>query len=192
MTNTSLDLSGKINSLTVSVLSHIQQVASKENISIFIVGATARDILLEAAHGIAPKRATVDIDIAAFLENWFQFDRVKEALIKSDDFEPGRETQRLIFKGRLPVDLVPFGGIAETGHYIEWPPDRSSRMSVVGFEECYRHSIPIQLSKNPDMVTEAVFSYAILSLISAPFLLQKRPKLRIRHPRSHSLWSDNL
>ena len=80
MTNTSLDLSGRINSLTVSVLSHIQQVASKESISIFIVGATARDILLETAHGIAPKRATVDIDIAAFLENWFQFDRVKEAL----------------------------------------------------------------------------------------------------------------
>lgn len=178
MTNTSLDLSGKINPLTVSVLSHIQEVASKESISIFIVGATARDILLEAAHGIAPKRATVDIDIAAFLENWFQFDRVKEALVQSADFEPSRETQRLIFKSRLPVDLVPFGGIAEPDDYIEWPPDRNFRMSVAGFEECYRHSIPIQLSKNPDLVIQVVSlaGLAILKLISWNDSTERRSK----------------
>lgn len=152
MTIISLDLSGKIDPLTVSILSHIQQVASEESIPMFVVGATARDILLEVAHGIAPKRATVDIDIAALLENWLQFDRFKEALIQSADFESGRETQRLIFKSRLPVDLVPFGGIAETDDYIEWPPDRNFRMSVVGFEECYRHSNLIQLTKSPDMV----------------------------------------
>jgi len=32
-----------------------------------IVGATARDILLEVQHGIGSKRATLDIDIAVLL-----------------------------------------------------------------------------------------------------------------------------
>jgi predicted nucleotidyltransferase len=178
MTNTLLDLSGKIDPLTVSVLSLIHQVASKERIPFFIVGATARDILLETVHGISPKRATIDIDIAVFLENWAQFDRVKEALIQSHDFTPGREIQRFLYQGEFPVDLVPFGGIAEGNNHIEWPPDRNSRMSVAGFEECYRNSIPIKLADNPELVVQVVSlaGLAILKLVSWNDSVERRRK----------------
>ena len=64
MTNTLLDLSGKIEPLIISALGEIQGVAAQEHVSFFIVGASARDLLLEAAHGLASKRATRDIDIA--------------------------------------------------------------------------------------------------------------------------------
>ena len=67
MTSSLLDLSGKIDSLTVSALNQIQQIALKKKAPFFIVGATARDLLCEAAYGLAPKRATVDIDIAVVL-----------------------------------------------------------------------------------------------------------------------------
>ena len=168
MTINSLDLSGKIDPLTVSVLSRIQQIAAKERVPVFVVGATARDILFESAYEIAPKRATVDIDVAVFLENWTQFDCIKEALVQSYDFKPARETQRLIFQGRLPVDFIPFGGVAESSDHISWPPDRTFKMSVAGFEECYQHAIPVKLSDNPDLVIQVVSlpGLALLKLIS--------------------------
>ncbi len=43
MTSTSLNLSGKIDFLTVSVLRQIQQSALEKRVPFFIVGATARN-----------------------------------------------------------------------------------------------------------------------------------------------------
>jgi predicted nucleotidyltransferase len=91
------------------------------NIPFFIVGATARDIQLEVHYGIESKRATVDIDIAVFIENWDQFNHLKDKLIGATDFTPTKNIQRLLFKKRLPVDIVPFGAIAEKGDLLEWP-----------------------------------------------------------------------
>lgn len=132
------------------------------------MGATARDLLLESAHGLASKRATADIDIAVILENWQQFDQFKNALVKSFEFEPSREAQRIIFRDRLPVDIIPFGGVAGDNDHIAWPPDRTLKMSVAGFEECYQHSIPVQLSDSPELVikTATLAALAILKLIS--------------------------
>ena len=118
MTSTLLDLSGKIDPLTISVLNRVQKVTSDERIPFFVVGATARDILLEVAHQIASRRATADIGIAVLLEDWTQFEGVKQALIQSKDFEQELETQQLIYRGRLPVDIVPFGGVAEADDQI--------------------------------------------------------------------------
>jgi predicted nucleotidyltransferase len=73
MTTTSLDLSGKTDNVVVSAFGRIHQISSFMSIPFFIVGDTARDILLEVHYGIGSKRATVDIDIAVFIENWDQF-----------------------------------------------------------------------------------------------------------------------
>lgn len=168
MPSTLLDLSEKIDPRVVSVLREIQRVASRQQIPFFIVGAMARDLLLEAAHGLAPKRATADIDIAVAVENWSRFERFKEELLQSPDFYHGREAQRVVFRDKLPVDIVPFGGIAGTDGHIAWPPDRSFKMSVAGFEECHRHSIPVKLSANPDLVVQVVTlaGLAILKIVS--------------------------
>jgi len=168
MTSTSLDLCGKIDPLIVSALNQIQNITLKERILFFVVGATARDLLLEAAHGFISRRATADIDIAVILENWTQFDHIKKALLKSSDFEPGQKKHRLIFKDRLPVDIVPFGGVTEDDDHISWPPDGSFKMSVAGFEECYRESISVKLAEHPDVVVPVVSlaGLAILKLIA--------------------------
>jgi len=62
-------------------------------IPFFIVGATARDILLEVHHGIGSKRATLDIDIAVLIENWEQFYHLKDELIGIKHFTPTRDIQ---------------------------------------------------------------------------------------------------
>ena len=168
MTNTLLDLSGKIDKVTVSALGCIHHILSSIGIPFFVVGATARDILLDVSHGIGSKRATVDIDIAVFIENWDQFKLLKDELIRTIDFTPTREIQRLLFKKRLPVDIVPFGGVAEKGDFIEWPPDRSFKMSVVGFRECYQRVVQVKISDKPEVIINVVSlaGLAILKLIS--------------------------
>jgi predicted nucleotidyltransferase len=168
MTNTLLDLSGKIDKVTVSALGCIHQILSSIGIPFFVVGATARDILLDVSHGIGSKRATVDIDIAVFIENWDQFKLLKDELIRTIDFTPTREIQRLLFKKRLPVDIVPFGGVAKKGNFIEWPPDRSFKMSVVGFRECYQHVVQVKISDKPKVAINVVSlaGLTILKLIS--------------------------
>ena len=168
MTTTSLDLSGKIVKVALSALGRIHQITSSMNIPFFIVGATARDILLEVHYGIGSKRATVDIDIAVFLENWNQFKHLKDALTGATDITPTRDTHRLLFKKRLPIDIVPFGGVAEKSDLIEWPPDGSFKMSVTGFRECFQHAVQVKISDKPKLSVNVVSlaGLAILKLIS--------------------------
>ena len=168
MTTTSLDLSGKIDKITVSALGRIHQISSTVRIPFFIVGATARDILLEVHYGIGSKRATVDIDIAVFIENWDQFKRLKDELTEISDFRPTRDMHRLLFKKRLPVDIIPFGGVAEGGDLLEWPPDGSFKMSVTGFRECFQHAVQVKISDKPKLSVSVVSlaGLTILKLIS--------------------------
>ncbi len=62
MTTISHNLTGKIDERTVALLSEIDTIARDLKLPFFIVGATARDILLQHAHDINPTRATLDID----------------------------------------------------------------------------------------------------------------------------------
>ncbi len=168
MTNTLLDLSGKIDKVAVSALGRIHKISSSMKIPFFVVGATARDILLEVHFGIGSKRATADIDIAVFIENWEQFNHLKDDLIGINDFTQTRDTHRLLFRKRLPVDIVPFGGVAEKGDLIEWPPDGSFKMSVTGFRECFQHAVQVKISGKPKLTVSVVSlaCLAILKLIS--------------------------
>ena len=164
MTTTSLDLSGKIDKVAVSALSRIHQISSSMKIPFFIVGATARDILLEVHYGIGSKRATLDIDIAVFIENWEQFNHLKDELIGIKHFTPTRDIHRLLFQKRLPVDIVPFGGVAEKDDLVEWPPDGSIKMSVTGFRECFQHAIQVKISDKPKL-SVGVVSLAGLTML---------------------------
>jgi predicted nucleotidyltransferase len=66
-------------------------------IPFFIVGATARDILLEVHYGIGSKRATLDIDIAVFIENWEQYNHLKDELIGIKHFTPTRDISKIAY-----------------------------------------------------------------------------------------------
>jgi predicted nucleotidyltransferase len=137
-------------------------------IPFFIVGATARDILLEVHYGIGSKRATLDIDIAVFIENWEQFNHLKDELIGIKHFTPTRDIQRLLFQKRLPVDIVPFGGVAKKDDLLEWPPDGSIKMSVKGLRECFHHAVQVKISDKPKLSVNVVSlaGLAILKLVS--------------------------
>jgi predicted nucleotidyltransferase len=130
MTTISHNLTGKIDERTVALLSEIDTIAGDLRLPFFIVGVTARDILLQHAHDIHPVRATLDIDIGVFVSDWDQFLALKEAFEHTGKFSSTKQAQRLNYTDDLPLDIVPFGGVSEDNGLISWPPEHEIEMDA--------------------------------------------------------------
>lgn len=116
-----------------------------------IVGATARDLLMQYVHGIQVPRATNDIDLAIAVEDWQHFDRARQQLLASNAFQemPGVVHQLKFRTGMtdalIPVDLIPFGGVEGQDGTIAWPPTGTREMNVCGFTEALETAETMQL-----------------------------------------------
>lgn len=168
MTNISYNLINKIDEKTVAILSKVDAIAHNLKLRYFIVGATARDIILQHAHDIHTARATLDVDLGVLVSGWDQFHVMKEALESTGKFSSTRQIQRLIYKNELPVDIVPFGGVVEDHGSITWPPKHEIEMSITGFQECYQHAVSVLVKANPNLVVKVatLAGLAILKLVS--------------------------
>lgn len=169
MNRTLLDLSGKIDSLTVQILETIANVAESLAVPFFVVGATARDIILEYGYGIRTKRATQDIDFGVQVSDWDHYRQLREGLIDTGEFRPDeKEAQRLLYEGSLRIDLIPFGAIAYPDNSLSWPPDHEIVMSTLGFEESYCYSLTVRLRPNPvlDVQFASLAGLALMKIIS--------------------------
>lgn len=149
MSKNLLDLSGKIDSGLIEVFDAVAGVAAAGHIRYFVVGATARDVILSQGHGIAIKRATVDIDLGVEVVDWEEFHALKDALAATGQFAPTQSAHRLLYKRELPIDIVPFGQLEHANKEISWPPDHSIRMNVSGFEDAYRTAQTVRLKSDP-------------------------------------------
>ena len=151
MSSILFNLSGKIDQHTVEALSIVKKVADSLNIPFFVVGASARDYILKHCYGIEPPRMTRDIDLGVEVASWEQFNQLKESLIATGKFSPGKkEPQRFLFDSVI-VDIVPFGPIADKDKRISWPPEHEIFMSMLGFKEAYEYSITVRLSSDPEL-----------------------------------------
>jgi len=59
----------------------LQDVAQALGINYFLMGAAARDLMLQHAHNIAPFRLTVDVDFAVSVADWPSFESLRTALL---------------------------------------------------------------------------------------------------------------
>jgi len=178
MTTISHSLIGKLDSNIVDVLSALNEIANDLEIPFFIVGATARDILLQHAHDILSTRATIDLDIGVSVSDWGRFQALKDALVDSGSFTASKMTQRLLHKTNFPVDIVPFGKISSAKGSISWPPENDFEMSVVGFQDCYQRAISVLIRENPGCVVKVVSlaGLAILKIVSWDDSVERRGK----------------
>lgn len=168
MRKTLLDISGKIDAFTVAIYEQITTVAEAQKIPFFIVGATARDLVLHHGYGIEVGRATKDIDLAVQVASWDEFQELKQSLMQTGQFAETKMTQRLQYENTIPVDIVPFGSITEADGLISWPPDHAVRMNTLGFEDAYSNAIPVRLRAKSelDVLVASPASLAALKLLS--------------------------
>ena len=69
----SLDISGRLPSDLVAALQALIPTARREGVSLFVVGATARDILMDYAYGMKSPRVSMDIDVALRVRDWVEY-----------------------------------------------------------------------------------------------------------------------
>jgi predicted nucleotidyltransferase len=146
MTNILPDLSNKLPAEQVSIIRQVVHATQSEGLGLFIVGAQARDLLLQYIYDLPVHRATNDIDFGVVVESWEEFAKLRDVLIASKEFQSHKTMrQRLVHESGLFIDLIPFGDIEKTGGQIAWPPDFSIVMSMLGFREAYDNSIEVRI-----------------------------------------------
>lgn len=127
------------------VLEELIPVFEKRGIKFYIIGAVARDIILDL-HDEKSERVTMDLDIAIAIDHWEDFDDISSDIRSLPNFSKDeKQQQRFFFKEKFQVDIVPYGAIKDQNDQIFWPPDESFAMSVVGFEEAEKHLLPIEM-----------------------------------------------
>ena len=183
MTQKLLDLSGKIKDPILEILETISNIASSLNVPFFVVGAAARDIILHCGYGIEIIRATEDIDLGFMVEDWDKFSQLKKAIIASETFDRGKEPQRFIYKGKFPVDIVPFKQISKPKDTIKWPGFDGIEMSTLGFKEAFDNSILVRLRTDPDFEIR----FASLPGLAAMKLISWKDKYPVRNKDAKDL-----
>lgn len=137
------------------------------NVDYYVIGATARDIILSNLHNLVPDRKTDDLDIAIAISDWNQFQSIEENLPKIEGFAKSKDQkQRFIYKEIYVIDIVPFGGVAEDDGNIYWPPDETIAMSVWGFPEMADSTISIEIDEEIFIKIASLSGLFILKLVA--------------------------
>jgi predicted nucleotidyltransferase len=108
-----------------------------------IVGATARDLILQHAYGMPERRKTADLDIAVAVASWGVFDALESRLL-ANGAQQNPAVMHEFFVEDWKVDVIPFGGVEQDG-VIRWPPDQQTELNVVGLTEASAHALDVIL-----------------------------------------------
>ena len=129
------------------VLEELIPVFEQRGITFYLIGAVARDIILDI-NNEKSNRVTMDLDIAIAVDHWEDFENLSEDIIALPNFtKDAQQQQRFLYKEKFQVDIVPYGGIKDQNDKIYWPPDKSFAMSVIGFEEAEQNLLTIKLDE---------------------------------------------
>lgn len=138
------------------------------NVEFFVIGAIARDILFYVIFDAKiPLRGTGDVDFAVSVKNWDEYERIIKELIRTGDFEKEKDRQRLKYKNKICLDIVPYGKIADKKQLIKWPPpELSSIMSVAGFQEAYEGAAEFEIAKDLHIKIASIEGLTVLKIVS--------------------------
>ena len=156
-----------VDALLKEVLQQVCDATAALKLEFFVGGAMARDILLTHVFGQKLARATRDVDLGLYVNDWDEFKRLKAQLVRSGHFSEVKDAaQRLYHHSRLPLDLIPFGGVATQDQAIAWPPSHDLVLNVAGFADALRSSVMVDLGQGLQVKTCSLPALAVLKLIA--------------------------
>ena len=145
-------------------LGTLRDACAEAAVEFFVVGAAARDLLLEHVHGVRPFRSTGDVDIAVAVEGWAEYDALVGTLVDGHDFRR-TEVEHRVRRGGLAVDVVPFGGVARDDHEVEWP-ESDRTMSVLGYREAFDAAVGVRIGDAPPVRVASLPGVVVLKLVA--------------------------
>lgn len=129
----------------------------------FVIGATARDILLQALADTTVGRKTRDLDIAIAVSDWDQYDEICKALT-ADGFEKSSHYAQRFYFHDYEIDMVPYGEVAKDDDNIYWPPEETIAMSVKGFDEVLDEAITVSIDNEFEIKIASLHGLFLLKL----------------------------
>lgn len=156
----------------------ILRLFASEDVDCFLVGATARELLLHHVHGLERGRATRDVDFAVAVSDWQQYAALKERLLQGssrmrDDPMPHRlwyQVAPAANAGESPltyaIDIIPFAGVEDGSHQLRWPPDFAVQMNLSGFAEAGAHALDVEIEKGWRIKVASLPALALLKLLA--------------------------
>ncbi|MCP3670583.1 MAG: hypothetical protein GY814_09140 [Gammaproteobacteria bacterium] len=165
--STSLDITNTVDPNTLALLQSVAGAAQYLGIPFFVIGATARDLVLHHCYGAKITRATQDLDFAIQVSNWSAFETLKANLLASG-FSETKMPHRLNTTRGGWIDLVPFGPVSDDGKAVAWPPKGDVVMSILGFSEAFEHALQVKINDSPaiDIPVVSPVGLALLKLVS--------------------------
>jgi len=134
-------------------------------IQYFVVGAFARDILLEVIFKQPSGIATKDIDVAVKLDSWDDYNNLINYLIINDSYKKGTKPHEFITPDNLYIDIIPFGNI-ESERSISFPPNFSHIVNMLGFREVLKFALELSLDKKIQIRIASIESIVLLKFIA--------------------------
>lgn len=169
MNNTSIDLSNKPDLKPLAtVVKALQAVTTALGLRFFLMGAAARDLMLLHTCGIKTKRETKDVDFAVMVETWDAFTKLRQVLTTSGEFSApaGPALHKLRHAPtKLPLDIVPFGGIERADRTIAWPPTQDEVFDCFGAKEALAASMEVLLPGGVKVLVASIPALVILKLL---------------------------
>lgn len=136
-----------------------------KDIPFYVIGATARDIIIKQLADQESVRHTQDLDIAIAIPNWDKFEEIASEISKLKDFENSKSAkQRFFFRKVYELDIVPFGPIANDDGNIYWPPDAQFAMSVKGFDEALKDYLTFKIDNDFEIKIASLSGLFLLKL----------------------------
>lgn len=132
------------NPLLVELLKKLTDSFNRMGREFYVIGATARDIIIRQLIDTTSGRRTKDLDIAIAIPDWSVFDEIKEVLV-ADGFKKSTDMRQRFYYGEYELDIVPYG----VAKY--WPPEEEIAMSVKGFDEVLSESITVNIDGEFDI-----------------------------------------
>lgn len=133
----------------------------------YVIGATARDIILSSIHNQTATRKTADLDIAIAIKDWDKFEQISKELCESEDIKKDpHQKQRFNYKKIYDIDIVPFGEIAKADKNIYWPPEEDIAMSILGFTEVAKNTLTVTIDDEFAIKVASLPGIFILKLVA--------------------------
>lgn len=137
------------NPLLVELLGKLTDSFNRMGREFYVIGATARDIIIRQLIGTTSGRRTKDLDIAIAIPDWSVFGEIKERLV-ADGFQKSQHMHQRFYYGEYELDVVPYG-VAKEDDNIYWPSEEEIAMSVKGFDEVLSEAITVNIDNEFDI-----------------------------------------
>lgn len=137
------------NPLLVELLKKLTDNFNRMGCEFYVIGATARDIIIRQLIGTTSGRRTKDLDIAIAIPDWNVFDEIKDVLV-ADGFKKSADMHQRFYYGEYELDIVPYG-VAKDDDNIYWPPEEEIAISVKGFDEVLSEAITVNIDGEFDI-----------------------------------------